>query len=236
MEQIGRLKRLRRYPVKSMMGEDLKLAHISQSGVEGDRVFAYVDNKSTNEKFPWMTARQKHEMILFKPRFLDGSSYSRVEVTTPEGEKFTLPDSRFEEYLEKRFGYDLTLKHSEAGIKDMRPLSLLGLHTIRSLQEECRTDLRIERFRANFYVDWNNSKPFFEDELVGRTLQIGKDVIMKIDKKNSRCVIPTLDPRSAEQFPEILENIQRNHQGCFGVYAVPEKGGIVELDDPIYLL
>src|SRR5487761_842314 len=106
MEQIGTLRFLRRYPVKGMKGEDLGHANVTRSGVAGDRVFAFVDEKSPKKEFPWMTARQKHEMILFRPRFLDGTSLHTVEVVTPEGERFRIPDLEFEKYLEKRFSYN----------------------------------------------------------------------------------------------------------------------------------
>lgn len=236
MERIGTLRFLRRYPVKGMKGEDLGHANVTRSGVAGDRVFAFVDEKSPEKEFPWMTARQKHEMILFRPRFLDGSSFRMVEVLTPEGERFRLPDEEFENFLETRFGYDLTLKFEDSGIKDSHPLSLIALQTIEALKAELGIDLlRHERFRANFYADWRNRKPFFEDDLIGRSLKIGEQVVIKLEKKDSRCVVPTLDTENARSSPEILKKIQQNHKGCIGVYAVTEKEGYVNVEDPIYL-
>lgn len=220
-----------------MEGEDLARVRITSSGVAGDRVFAFVDEKSTNKGFPWMTARQNHEMILFKPRFLDDSSFHLVEILTPEGERLCLPDTESQERLEKRFGYHLTLKFTESGIKDSRPLSLIALQSIEALKEELGMELlRHERFRANFYADWNNRKPFFENDLIGRSLKIGREVVIRFDKKNSRCVVPTLDPENARSSPEILERIQQNHLGCIGVYAVTENEGFLQAEDPIFLL
>lgn len=219
-----------------MEGEDLTRVRVTDSGVAGDRVFAFVDEKSTNEEFPWMTARQKHEMILFKPRFLDDSSFNVVEILSPVGERLLLPDTQSVELLEKRLGYDLALKFTQSGVKDSRPLSLISLQSIEALKEEVGIDLlRHERFRANFYVDWNNRKPFFENDLIGRSLKIG-EVVIRFDKKNSRCVVPTLDPENARSSPEILERIQQNHQGCIGVYAVTQNEGYVQVGDPIFLL
>ncbi|MGI0084522.1 MAG: MOSC domain-containing protein, partial [Nitrososphaerales archaeon] len=95
--------------------------------------------------------------------------------------------------------------------------------------------LRHERFRANFYVDWNNREAFFEDDLIGRSLRIGEHVVIRVEKKDSRCVVPTLDIKTAESSPEILRTIQKNHKGCIGVYAITEGEGFVQLGDPIYL-
>ena len=40
---VGAVVSLRRYPVKSMMGEELNAADITQRGLLGDRVFALID-------------------------------------------------------------------------------------------------------------------------------------------------------------------------------------------------
>ena len=69
MERIGTLVRLRRYPVKSMAGEDLEAARVTHAGLVGDRVFAFVDKQGPAD-FPWMTSRKGRDMILFRPRFL----------------------------------------------------------------------------------------------------------------------------------------------------------------------
>jgi len=42
-ERVGTLVRLRRYPVKSMAGEDLQEARLNFAGVSGDRVYAFLD-------------------------------------------------------------------------------------------------------------------------------------------------------------------------------------------------
>ena len=44
MERLGTLERLRRYPVKSMAGEDMQEARVTYAGLLGDRVYAFVDN------------------------------------------------------------------------------------------------------------------------------------------------------------------------------------------------
>ncbi len=237
MERIGTLRFLSRYPVKGMMGEDLKVARVSRHGITGDRVFAFVDENSQNKKFPWMTARQRNEMILFKPRFLDPShEFTKVEILTPEGSAYNLPSIEFEEYLQRRFQNQLRLQYSDEGMKDSKPLSMLGLQTLDALKIELGIDLlRHERFRENFYVQWEDRGPYYENELVGKSLKIG-EVILKIDKKNGRCVVPTLDPDNAASSGKILEMIKRNHDGCFGVYGVPEREGEVRVGDSVFLI
>ena len=57
--EIGRVAQIARYPVKSMMGEQLETALMTEHGIEGDRIYALVQKDPPNERFPWMTARER---------------------------------------------------------------------------------------------------------------------------------------------------------------------------------
>ena len=244
MEAIGTLKLLRRYPVKSMAGEDLDAAFASYAGIVGDRIYAFVDN-ANRSGFPWMTARQGRDLIRFQPRFVEPpeataerpeTRHCEVVVQTPEGEDFKITDAEFTRYLEKRFGRSLTLRFSERSMHDSKPISLFGLDTVRALSEESQTDVDPKRFRANLYVEWQNRKPFYEDELIGEQLQVGEKFRMAVVKKDSRCLIITLDPATAQPAPAVLETVTRKHKGCAGVYAAVLREGILRVEDRVYLL
>jgi uncharacterized protein len=242
LEQIGTLKILRRYPVKSMAGEDLEQARVTFAGVAGDRVYAFVDNNNQSD-FPWMTGRQGHEMILFRPGFLDAPSVAEeipdaeryaAEVVTPEGTRYRIGDPEFTKYLEKRFGRSLRLRFSERSMTDARPVSFLGFGTIRALSEETGIRLDPRRFRENFYVQWESDEPFFEDRLVGQELRIGDTVMIQVVKKDQRCIMITLDPETAVPSPVVLEKVARGHDSCAGVYGAVLREGIVRVNDPIF--
>jgi uncharacterized protein YcbX len=241
VERIGTLARLRRYPVKSMAGEDLESARVTHAGLVGDRVYAFIDAEGP-ETFPWMTSRKGRDMILFQPRFLtatpiEGGIYSTdysTEVTTPEGDKARVDDPDFTRFLEKRYGKSLELRHSERSMTDAYPVSVLGHATMRGLSEETGMSLSPLRFRANFYVQWISDEPFFEDSLVGRELRIGETVTIHVVKKDGRCVMITLDPDTAEASPVVLEKVAREHAGCVGVYGAVLREGIVRVNDPVF--
>jgi uncharacterized protein len=244
VERIGTLTALRRYPVKSMAGEDLSEARVTFAGIAGDRVYAFIDTENRSD-FPWMTGRQAHQMILFRPRFLEAPSAQddipsaeryATEVTTPEGEKFRMGDAEFTRYLEMRFGRSLHLRFSERSMTDARPVSILGLSTLEALSSETGIALDRRRFRENFYVEWQDARPYFEDQLVGRELQIGETVTLQVVKKDGRCVMITLDPDTAVSSPQVLERVSRGHDGCTGVYAAVLREGIVRVNDPIYAI
>ena len=242
MERIGALTSLQRYPVKSMAGEVLTEARVTFAGLVGDRVYAFVDNQNKSN-FPWMTGRQGPEMILFRPRLLNappaGEEHPRaddfaVDVSVPEGETFRMGDPNFTQYAEKRFGRSLHLRFSERSMTDLYPVSLLGLSTVRALSDETGMNLDQRRFRANFYAQWEQGTPFFEDELVGRELQIGEEVRVRVMEKDQRCKMITLDPETAVASPAVLEHVSRGHGGCTGVYGAVLSEGIVRANDPIY--
>jgi uncharacterized protein YcbX len=242
MEKLGTLRILRRYPFKSMAGEDLAEIFVTFAGLTGDRAYAFVD-KNNRSNFPWMTARQAHEMILSRPRYLESCLVSeehpprnhfRAEVVTPEGQTMSVDDPDFVSFFERRFGRQLELRFSERAMQDACPVSLLGAATIDSLSQETEMTLDHRRFRANFYIAWDNRKPYFEDELVGERLQIGEKLSLMIVKKDSRCVIITLDPSSGEASPQVFETVTRNHGRCFGVYASVIHEGVVRTGDPVF--
>jgi uncharacterized protein len=232
MTTIGSVARLRRYPVKSMRGEDLSEAVIERHGMFGDRVYAFTIDNCPNPNLPWMTARHASEMLLYQPVF---ASIDQIDVISPDGIKYSIADEALEQQLEEKYGYQLSLRQDFHGCQDAKPISILGVQTIKQLEKEVGyKHLSSERFRANIYVDWQDGGPFQEDELVGRGLSIGGgNVQLRIVKKDSRCVIPTLDPQTTEALPDVLDVIKSKHNGYFGVYAEVESPGKIRRGDKI---
>lgn len=244
MKKIGILNKIRRYPVKSMKGEDLKEVFVSYTGVRGDRIYAIVDeNNKTN--FPWLTARQKAELLSFSPRFVsqipDEKAFPeidmyRVKVTVPEGDEYPVTSELFHKYLCEKFEKNLHIRFSEKGMQDSRPVSLFGLSTLKELSRETELDLDHKRFRANCYVEFDDTTPFYEDSLVGKNIQIGEKLQITISKKDVRCSIVTIDPESLVKNPSVLSTIVNKHDGAAGVYAVVLKEGIIHEGDELFLL
>jgi uncharacterized protein YcbX len=224
-----------------MAGEDLREVFVTYAGIAGDRAYAFID-PTNPANFPWMTGRLKREMILFRPRFVappapaeehPPRSSFRSEVVTPEGRTLSVDDPAFTPFFEQRFGRKLELRFSERAMHDACPISLLGLDSLQFLSLETGMELDQRRFRANFYVRWNNGKPFYENELVGAKLRIGEKLIVMVVKKDARCVIITLDPSTAEASPKVLEVVAKNHANYLGVYGSVLREGIVRAGDAV---
>ena len=245
MGRIGSIELIWRYPVKSMRGEMLPQARIGFTGVVGDRVWAFIAKTSEKPDFPWHTAREQPELLLYTPRFRNPKAAEApypthddfaIEVRAPDGLKYDLQSPDFLNKLGRHCDKPFWLRFSEKGAPDARPLSLISVATVEAMSAETNTSLDPQRFRANFYVRWDNPKPFYEDELVGRRLAIGDRLEIEIVKKDPRCVIITLDPITALSHPAILKNLARKHAGCAGVYAAVLREGSIESGMEIRLL
>jgi hypothetical protein len=70
-----------------------------------------------------------------------------------------------------------------------------------------------------------------EDTWVGHVLSIG-GMRMRIDKRDGRCVVITIDPVTSERNPAILRAVARDRQGCLGVYGSTVEPGRVAVNDP----
>ena len=224
-----------------MAGEDLREVFVTYAGIAGDRAYAFID-PANPANFPWMTGRLKREMILFRPRFLappdpaeehPPRSCFRAEVVTPEGRTLSVDNPAFTPFFEERFRRKLELRFSERAMHDACPISLLGLDSLQFLSQETGMELDHRRFRANFYVRWDNGKPFYENELVGAKLRIGEKLTVMVVKKDGRCVIITLDPSTAEASPRVLEIVAKNHANYLGVYGSVLREGIVRAGDAV---
>jgi uncharacterized protein YcbX len=242
-DAIGTIKTLRRYPVKSMAGEDLATARVTYAGVQGDRVYAFIDSAPTRPSFPWYSARQRHDLVLFEPRFrappadaLPPREAFAVDVRTPTGAVLPIDAPELLASLRERAGRDVALRFSERGMHDSRPVLIFGLATAAAIAERAGTPVEPLRFRANVYVDWRDPTPFFEDGLVGRRLKLGEQVEVLIEKRDTRCVVVDVDPATGVAAPGTLRSVATMNRGTAGVYAVVVREGLVHAGDPIRLV
>jgi len=86
--QVGSVVALWRYPVKSMQGEELNAATVSQRGFFGDRAYALVDaadGKVASAKNPrkWPSLFDFRAVLAEPPR--DGGQLPPVRITLPDG-------------------------------------------------------------------------------------------------------------------------------------------------------
>ena len=227
---VGRVVGLWRYPVKSMGAEALAEVDVSWHGFAGDRRWAFVRNGVAQSGFPWLTLRQREDMSHYRPSFVEPArpDNSPTVVQTPSGDTFDVTDSALREEL----GPDTRVIKQDRGIFDTFPLSLITTRTIARLGEIVGAPLDVQRFRPNILVDASDEAPFAEDGWVGCVLRIG-GLRMRVDKRDGRCVVITIDPVTTERNPAILRAVAGQRQGCLGVYGSTVEPGRVAVDDPV---
>ena len=109
--EAGAVVSLWRYPVKSMMGEELNSAQILDHGLLGDRVCALVDGsdgKVATAKNP----RKWPNLFAFRATFLDpdsGAKVPAVRITLPDGLVVTGEQRNLNQVLSKALNRDVTL-------------------------------------------------------------------------------------------------------------------------------
>jgi len=231
MTVVGRVVALRRYPVKSMAGQELDGAEVSWHGLAGDRRWAFIRDGQVRSGFPWLTIRERPELAHYRPRFTDPDrpNASQTLVRTPSGSELDVADPA----LAAELGPGVRVIKQDRGIFDTLPLSLLTTQTLAGLGRLAGTHLVAARFRPNLLVDAGEHE-FPEDAWVGRVLRIG-GLRMRVDKRDQRCLIVTVDPVTLRRDPAILRAIARERDAQLGVYGSTVEPGKVTAGDPVEL-
>lgn len=219
-----------------MRGEELDQITIGEGGVAGDRLFAF-RSSAAREDFPYFTAREQPEMLLYRPR-LRGGAPTTVEVQTPRGEMLRIDDPALIDMLRAGSAatHHVTLMRSDNALTDCHPVSVISLQTVRRVAEETGTQPEKRRFRANIYLDLAGARAFAENDFVGRSLRIGPAVVISVLKRDSRCMLITIDPETAAKAPALLKTVAQSHGGTAGIYASVAVEGAVRKGDSVDLL
>ena len=230
---VGRIIGLWRYPVKSMGPEALDVVDISWFGLAGDRRWAFVRNDAIQSGFPWLTIRECANMQNYQPTFVDPSrpDKSATVVRTPSGKLLELDDPELGAALYS--GGAQVIKQNRGNF-DTFPLSLITTETIAGLENIAGFPLNVQRFRPNFLVETNNSKPFPEDQWIGSILRIGS-LRFRLDKRDGRCAVINVDPATSEKNPEVLRAVASQREGCLGAYGTVVTPGKVAIGDTVFL-
>jgi len=231
MTVAGRVGALWRYPVKSMAAEELDSVEVSWHGLAGDRRWAFIRDGQVRSGFPWLTIRERPEMAHYRPRFAepDRPDASPTLVRTPSGAEFDVADPA----LAAELGPGVRVIKQNRGVFDTQPLSLLSTQTLAGLGRLAGARLTAGRFRPNLLVQAGGGD-FPEDAWVGRVLRIG-GLRMRVDQRDQRCVMVTIDPVTLRRNPAVLRAIARERDNRLGVYGSVVEPGRVAVGDPVEL-
>lgn len=152
-ESLGSICALWRYPVKSMMGEEVNSAYLTPRGLFGDRAYALVDTstgKIASAKNPskWPTMFQ-FRAVMTEPPSPD-KELPTVRITLPNGESVLSSEADADSILSKELGRPVTIKssvpdepHLEEYWPDIEGLALKDAVTVEAMPEGTFFDLAV---------------------------------------------------------------------------------------------
>lgn len=114
-QPIGSVVSLWRYPVKSMMGEELNASAVDERGLLGDRAYAVLD-RSDGKVASAKNPRKWPRMFDFRAGFgamPPGATMPAVRITLPDGCVVTSDQSDVDQALSRAFGRKVTLQRAD---------------------------------------------------------------------------------------------------------------------------
>ena len=207
-----RVSELWRYPVKSLRGERLDEALVTELGIEHDRL---VQAKRPGERV--FTARTHPGML-----GLQGGLGADGEPTIG-GVHWAHPDALAAVRAVTEPDADLVYYDGHGPQRfDVLPISLATDGGVAAAGVDGR------RFRANVYLA--GVPGLAEREWVGRELRIG-DAILGVRQVRGRCVMTTYDPDTLEQDLGVLQKIVWDLGGRTALDCYVLRPGVVRVSD-----
>ena len=203
-----------RYPVKSMAGELLPFAQLTEQGIPGDRVLQVRDLQGR------ILTSRTHPGLL------------GLRATTNENGAFLvdgLPwdDVRISKKVRTIAGPNARIVHDEGLDRfDILPLLVATDGAIAAFGRDRR------RLRPNIVIGGVDGLD--ERTWEGHRLVIG-DAVVQVQDLRGRCVMTTFDPDTQKQDPNVLRDIVKLFGGKLALNCDVVHGGVIEVGQEVTL-
>ena len=121
-QMAGKVVTLWRYPIKSMLGEELNATDVTKRGLLGDRAYALVDQETTKVASAKNPSKWPH-LFDFRAAFVvpprPGMPLPVVRITLPDGTVLTNEQSDINQILSKALNREVTLDAAERGQEEV---------------------------------------------------------------------------------------------------------------------
>ncbi len=209
-----RLQGLWRYPVKTLAGEPLEVAELTERGIPGDRIVHVRGPEGVR------TSR-RHFRLLGLSGSLDSEGQPLVEGHPWESEAALAA-------VRAAAGSDAWLEAND-GLErfDILPLLVATDGAVAVFGRDIR------RLRPNLLI--GGVEGMAEIGWPGSELHIG-DAVLRLDSLRGRCAMTIVDPDSLERDPEVLRDIVRRFNGKLALNTEVLRPGIVRVGDAVSLV
>ena len=206
--------KLWRYPVKSMAGEELTTATISEDGIAGDRVVQVIARTGR-----FVTSRNHPRLLLHRATLGDDGQ------PLVDGERWDAPSVG--PRVEESGGAGAYLTESDPRDRfDVLPLLIATDGALADFGRDYR------RLRPNIVIAGVDG--LAERTWPGKTLTIG-DCVIGVHSLRMRCVMTTYDPDTIAQDISVLHEIVRKYGGEIALNCFVIQGGTVRVGDGVEL-
>jgi hypothetical protein len=252
------------YPIKSCRGFRLDAARVERGGFALDRRWMIVDaagkfvTQRTDARLALIDVEARSDALLVRaPQMPD----LEVPFVTEGAERLVkvwddkpgaaIVSERASKWFSEYLGGPHDLVHiceeglrrvdpkrarpgDQVGFADAYPFLLASTSSLEDLVSRAGVALEMLRFRPNIVV--SGAPPWAEDDW--RTLTIG-ELGFRALKPCSRCVITTIDPRTAAKGPEPLRTLatfrQKRQKVYFGINLAHDGLGTLRVGDRVLL-
>lgn len=200
-----------RYPVKTLAGEPLTVAELTESGIVGDRIVHVRGPEGIR------TSRRYHRLLGLKGTL------------SPTGEALVngMPWREYDvlKLVRKAAGEDAWLEESEQDDRfDILPLLVATDGAVREFGRDVR------RLRPNIVV--GGTVGMEETTWPDSELHVG-DAAIYLDSLRPRCPMTTVDPDTLERDPQVLRDIGRRFGGRLALNADVIRPGTIRVGDVV---
>ena len=245
-----------RHPVKSMQGEQLASARIDETGLDGDRGWAVMDNATGVA----LTGRREPRLLMAQATL---GSDGEPDLTLPDGTACGRAGPDTDAILSRWLGRDVSLARAEylpptkaeafadatddssevfswampAGrFVDLFPILIVSTASLRAgARSHPAGSWDVRRFRPNIVVEAPGDD-WLEDGWVGAKVSIGDEAVLAPARRASRCTMVTRPQPGIERDLDIFRTLAAAHGADCGVWAEVFTAGTVEIGDSVFVL
>jgi len=233
---VGTIAALWRFPVKSMLGEQLTQAPVDVRGILGDRLYAVrdTDGKLGSGKNT-RRFRRMDGLLDFRARYAPDLT---PVITLPDGTEVRGDDEHVHWAIANSLGRPDVMLAKEDIIShfDELPLHIVTSASVRWLADLVpHTEIDERRLRPNLVITVPETVGRPEDRWVGRELRIGSHLVLDVAQRAQRCVMVNLAQDELPESNEILSAVSEGNNMNLGVHARVLAPGRIHVGDEVFL-
>jgi hypothetical protein len=235
-----------RYPVKSMLGEQIAQANVGPGGIQGDRRWAVVDAESGVS----LSAKRYADLLHCRAWTSNGD----VMIRLPNSREYPAGSAELAQDLSDLLGRQVTTRSADAtetiqhefptavtegegepflyepeteAFFDCAPLQLLTSATLVELQRLLPDSIvHRARFRPNFLVK-TDEHGFIENNWVNKDVTLGS-LTCQVYDDTRRCIMVALAQGDLPRDTDVIRTILKSNEGRAGVALKTLSSGIVQ--------